>query len=111
MEVPEAETLEGEAKVLGYRYFDPATAIRLKDSGNPWSMLAIGIIHRAVLDYSMVCGSEYPMNLNGVAVSRTEIRNFFKSRWFAMLTIWCDPIDPEDALNTMDGRIKDGTDT
>lgn len=95
--------------MLGIRYFDPASNVRHKGV-NPWAMLAIGIIHRAVLDYSMVAGSDYPRSLNGYVVSKQEIRAFFRSRWFTMLTVWCDPIDPEDALKTMDRRAADDTD-
>ena len=98
--------------MLGCRYFDPKTNLSLRGrTANPYALLTVAIIHRAVMDYSMVCGSELPRECNGIVVSAAEIRNFFRSRWFTMLTVWCDPIDPEDALKTMDRRALNATNT
>lgn len=95
--------------MLGCRYFDPNTNMSLRGkTGNPYALLCVAIIHRAVSDYSMVGGSELARDMNGIPVSAAEIRAFFRSRWFTMLTVWCDAIDPEDAIKTMDRRIKDG---
>lgn len=97
--------------MLGMRYFDPASHIRIASQPlNPWAMLVVGIIHRAVLDYSMVAGSEYPMAINGCCVSAKEIEAFFKSRWFATLTFWAG-IDGDDALKALKRRMKDAANT
>lgn len=112
MEVPEAETLEREdgLLMLACKYYDHDQRVRRSESISPYVSLAAAIIRQAADDYERMGEAGYK-KLDNMPVFKSEIRNFIRGKWFAMLTIWCDPIDPEDAIRALDRRAAHAADT
>ena len=65
-------------------------------SDNNYNMLAVSIVVQAASDWRATKGKETG-TLSGAAVSRVEIRQFFKSSWCAML-LSCTEIRPLELL-------------
>lgn len=53
---------------------------------DPWERLAYGILRQACADYYSTCKYGDHRGYGGVPLIQNEIRSFFRSRWFAMLT-------------------------
>lgn len=96
--------------MLAARYYDHNQRVRYTDSISPYISLAVAIVQQAADDYKRL-GANTAKRLDNTMVYKSDILRFLRSGWFSVLTMWCDPIDPERAIRALERRSTSVPDT